>query len=128
MMRRMAKHGDHPELPQILEDCLQEDVHTVFLKADCPVRVKRGTIGKLKLVELDEVNDGQWDKLRLESLEEELQLSESNDLCPTLLIKRGNKYMLYNKNMPEEVGENPIFDHHHIHIAEPNNTTSQHNH
>lgn len=44
-----------------------------------------------------------------ESLEEELQLSESNDLCPTLLIKRGNKYMLYNKNMPEEVGENPIF-------------------
>ena len=26
------------------------------------------------------------------------------------------------------VGENPIFDHHHIHIAEPNNTNSQHNH
>lgn len=76
----MAKHGDHPELPKILEDCLQEDVHTVFLKADCPVRVKRGTIGKLKLVELDEVNDGQWDKLRLESLEEELiQVLEDNN-------------------------------------------------
>ena len=44
-----------------------------------------------------------------ESPETELERSESNDLCPTLLIKRGNKYMLYNKNMPEEVGENPIF-------------------
>ena len=29
---------------------------------------------------------------------------------PTLLIKRGNKVMLFNKNMPEVVGENPIFD------------------
>ena len=26
------------------------------------------------------------------------------------------------------VGENPIFDHHHIHIAKPNSSTSQHNH
>ena len=41
--------------------------------------------------------------------EEELPLNESSDLCPTLLIKRGNKYMLFNKNMPEEVGQNPLF-------------------
>ena len=37
----MAKHGDHPELPSLIEDLLEEDVHTVFLKADCPPRVKR---------------------------------------------------------------------------------------
>ena len=48
-----------------------EDVHTVFLKADCPPRVKRGKIGELKLVETEK-NDGKWDNLRLESLQEEL--------------------------------------------------------
>jgi len=40
--------------------------------------------------------------------EEELNMNE-NDLCPTLLIKRGNKVMLFNKNVPETPGENPIF-------------------
>jgi hypothetical protein len=34
---------------------------------------------------------------------------EFDDRCPTLLIKRGNKLMLFNKNMPETPGENPIF-------------------
>lgn len=67
----MAKHGDHPELPSLIEVLLMEDVHTVFLKADCPPRVKRGKIGELKLVET-EVNDGKWDNIRLESLQEEL--------------------------------------------------------
>jgi hypothetical protein len=42
------------------------------------------------------------------SEEEELKVDE-NDLCPTLLIKRGNKVMLFNKNVPETPGENPIF-------------------
>ena len=42
------------------------------------------------------------------ALEEELKVEE-NDLCPTLLIKRGNKVMLFNKNVPETPGENPIF-------------------
>lgn len=42
------------------------------------------------------------------ALEEELKVEES-DLCPTLLIKRGNKVMLFNKNVPETPGENPIF-------------------
>lgn len=34
---------------------------------------------------------------------------DTDDLCPTLLIKRGNKVMLFNKNVPEIQGENPIF-------------------
>ena len=40
--------------------------------------------------------------------ENELDNDNSN-LCPTLLIKRGNKIMLFNKNIPETPGENPIF-------------------
>ena len=48
-----------------------DDVHTVFLKADCPSRVKRGAIGALKLVEVDE-DDTVWDTLHLEQLEEDL--------------------------------------------------------
>ena len=64
----MAKHGEHPELPFELEELLEADVHTIFLKADCPPRVKRGTIGQLKLVELESSNA--WDNLRLESLQE----------------------------------------------------------
>ena len=68
----MAKHGEHPELPSEVEQLLEEDVHTIFLKADCPPRVKRGTIGQLKLIELD-VEEGDWDNLKLESLQETLQ-------------------------------------------------------
>lgn len=67
----MATHGDHPELPLHLEALLGDDVHTVFLKADCPPRVKRGDIGALKLVEVD-TDDAEWDTLRLERLEEDL--------------------------------------------------------
>ena len=74
----MAKHGDHPELPSLIEDLLEEDVHTVFLKADCPPRVKRGSIGELKLVEVAE-HDGQWDTIRMEILQSELvELAEQN--------------------------------------------------
>ena len=40
---------------------------------------------------------------------EELDNDHNNNLCPTLLIKRGNKLMLFNKNLPETPGENPIF-------------------
>ena len=39
---------------------------------------------------------------------EELK-QETDELCPTLLIKRGEKVMLFNKNIPEIPGENPIF-------------------
>lgn len=74
----MATHGDHPELPESLESLLMSDVHTVFLKADCPARVKRGNIGQLKLVEVDEAREP-WDTLALEALEERLMdLVEDN--------------------------------------------------
>lgn len=49
-----------------------EDVHTVFIKADCPPRVKRGSIGQLRLVDVEGADDGKWDTLRMESLQEEL--------------------------------------------------------
>ena len=68
----MAKYGDHPAIPQRLEDLLMEDVHTVFIKADCPPRVKRGSIGQLRLVDVEDADDGKWDTLRMESLQEEL--------------------------------------------------------
>ena len=43
-------------------------------------------------------------------LDEDLETSNNDEeMCPTLLIKRGNKVMLFNKNMPETPGENPIF-------------------
>ena len=48
-----------------------EDVHTVFLKADCPPRVKRGAIGSLRLVEVEE-STTTWDTLQLEQAEEAL--------------------------------------------------------
>jgi ATPase len=66
----MATHGDHPALPDHLESLLMEDVHTVFLKADCPPRVKRGDIGSLALVEVESPTS--WDTLQLEQLEEDL--------------------------------------------------------
>ena len=66
----MAKHGEHPELPSELEQLLEADVHTIFLKADCLPRVKRGSIGQLTLTEL-EVDV--WDNLKLESLQEDLK-------------------------------------------------------
>ena len=48
-----------------------EDVHTAFLKADCPPRVKRGAIGSLRLVEVEE-STTTWDTLQLEQAEEDL--------------------------------------------------------
>ena len=76
----MAKHGDHPELPEVVENLLAKDVHTVFLKADCPPRVKKGTIGELKLVEVEGQDDGNWDTIRIEALQEELvELVNSNN-------------------------------------------------
>ena len=66
----MAKFGDHPPLPQPIETLLMEQVHTVFLKADCPPRVKQGSIGDLRLIEVE--SDQNWDTLRMEALQEEL--------------------------------------------------------
>ena len=50
----MAKFGDHPPIPDALENILSDlTVSTVFLKTDCPPRVKRGHITELEVVELE---------------------------------------------------------------------------
>jgi len=50
----MAKFGDHPAIPDALENLLSDlTVSTVFLKADCRPRVKRGHITELEVVELE---------------------------------------------------------------------------
>ncbi len=68
----MATFSSHPDLPEILENLLNEDVHTLFLKADCPPRTKAGGIGDLRLSEVEGADDGGWDTIRLESLQEEI--------------------------------------------------------
>lgn len=68
----MATFSSHPDLPEILENLLDEDVHTLFLKADCPPRTKAGGIGDLRLSEVKGADDGGWDTIRLESLQEEI--------------------------------------------------------
>ena len=60
-----------------------------------------------EVVEVLEVNDSPSKEKNTNN--EELNQEEESELCPTLLIKRGNKVMLFNKNMPEVFGENPIF-------------------
>ena len=68
----MATFSSHPDLPEILENLLDEDVHTLFLKADCPPRTKAGGIGDLRLSEVEGADDGGWDTIRLEYLQEEI--------------------------------------------------------
>jgi ATPase len=68
----MATFSSHPDIPEILENLLEDDVHTLFLKADCPPRTKAGGIGNLKLADVEGADDGGWDTIRLESLQEEL--------------------------------------------------------
>ena len=68
----MATFSSHPDLPEILENLLEDDVHTLFLKADCPPRTKAGGIGDLRLADVEGADDGGWDTLRLESLQEEI--------------------------------------------------------
>ena len=66
----MATFGDHPPLPDSLESLLSDEtVSTLFLKADCPPRVKSGHISELRLEELELPA---WDKPTLESLANEL--------------------------------------------------------
>ena len=75
----MATFSSHPDLPEILENLLEDDVHTLFLKADCPPRTKAGGIGNLRLADVEGADDGGWDTLRLESIQEEiLSLVEDN--------------------------------------------------
>ena len=65
----MAAFGDHPPLPESLEALLSDETaSTIFLKAECPPRVKAGHISQLRLDNrqlamdnLDWIMDiGQW--------------------------------------------------------------------
>jgi len=68
----MATFGNHPDLPDVVEALLADDVHTLFFKADCVPRAKRGAIGALRLEDIEGQEEQSWDTLRLESLQEEL--------------------------------------------------------
>ena len=54
----MATFSSHPDLPEILENLIEDDVHTLFLKADCPPRTKAGGIGNLRLADVEGADDG----------------------------------------------------------------------
>lgn len=72
----MATHADHPNLPERLENLLESDVSTLFLKSDCPPRAKRGDIKNLRLIDIDATP---FDNLDLENLEHQLMdLVDSN--------------------------------------------------
>tara|TARA_Y100000588_G_scaffold369322_1_gene438196 strand:- start:2071 stop:3462 length:1392 start_codon:yes stop_codon:yes gene_type:complete len=76
----MAKFGDHPSIPDSLESLLSDEtVSTVFLKSDCPPRVKRGHIAELEVVELD---IEPYNKTMIEGIAEELMVSveQNNDV------------------------------------------------
>ena len=67
----MASFGDHPPLPDELELLLaDETTSTVFLKADCPPRVKCGHISEIRLIELEEED---WSKGQVETLASDLK-------------------------------------------------------
>ena len=66
----MATFGDHPPLPESLEGLLADTtVSTLFLKAECPPRIKAGHITDLRL---EELSSDPWDKPSLEALADEL--------------------------------------------------------
>ena len=80
-MRAMATHGDHPELPGEVEAMLEEDVSTLFLKAGCIPRTKRGKIGEIVLIDVEGASE--WQNLKMEGLQKDLeQLVESNQDRP----------------------------------------------
>ena len=60
---------------------------------------------KAPSIEIPNIKDEKVDM----DMDKEISAQENQESCPTLLIKRGNKLMLFNKNMPEIQGENPIF-------------------
>lgn len=68
----MAAFGDHPPLPKALEQILDDETtSTVFLKADCPPRAKRGHISELKLETISEVP---WTKSEVSELSEQIEV------------------------------------------------------
>ena len=73
----MATYGDHPELPTEVEVMLEEDVSTLFLKAGCIPRAKRGKIGEITLIEVEGTNE--WQNLEMEDLQSDLEMLVENN-------------------------------------------------
>ncbi len=66
----MARFGDRPDLPEALAELLVDSTaSTIFLKADCPPRVKAGHITELRLREVEEEP---WSRARIEALADDL--------------------------------------------------------
>ena len=92
----MAKFGDHPPIPDSLEDLLSDQtVSTIFLKSDCRPRVKRGHISELEVVELD---IEPFDKSKIENIVGELSLAveqhnESRSDCFVEIDRHGCKVL-----------------------------------
>ncbi len=77
----MATYGDHPELPAEIEAMLKKDVSTLFLKAGCVPRVKRGKIGEIELVDVEAAPA--WENMAMERLGSDLEsLIEANQERP----------------------------------------------
>jgi len=86
----MATFSSHPDLPDRLESLLAPDVQTVFLKANCLPRAKRGDITSLRLEEI--VGEEVWDNIRLEALQEELlELVSQNTDRPDCFLEIDRK-------------------------------------
>tara|TARA_B100000212_G_scaffold320516_1_gene278413 strand:- start:6584 stop:7954 length:1371 start_codon:yes stop_codon:yes gene_type:complete len=68
----MAAFGDHPPLPDALDEILRDDTtSTAFLKADCPPRAKRGHISNLKL---ETISQDVWSKTQVSELSDQLSM------------------------------------------------------
>ena len=77
----MATYGDHPELPAEVEAMLEGEVSTLFLKAGCVPRTKRGKIGEIILVDVEGAQE--WKNLDMERLGSDLEsLVEGNQDRP----------------------------------------------
>lgn len=92
----MAKFGDRPPLPANLEGLLaDESISTIFLKSECPPRVKRGHITELEVVELD---DGPWSGSMIQELAGALEMTveqhnEARSDCFVEIDRHGCKVM-----------------------------------
>ena len=68
----MAAFGDHPSLPKELGEILEDETtSTVFLKADCPPRAKRGHISELKL---EDIGKKPWTKAMVSELSDQMSV------------------------------------------------------